>query len=169
MDFNLNDEQQMLRDGVERFVRENYKFESRRDLLNTPEGFSRAKWQQFGELGWIGMSFPEDAGGLGFSFVETAIILEQFGRGLVMEPYAVNAVLCARIIDRSGSKTHREALLPAIAEGKLLVALAHAEAGSRFDLKAVKVTTAKAAGADGVVLGLLNVLLAFAVKAGSMP
>ena len=153
MDFNLNDEQQMLRDGVERFVRENYKFETRRDLLNTAEGFSRENWQQFGDLGWIGMSFPEDAGGLGFSFVETAIILEQFGRGLVMEPYAINAVLCARIIDRSGSKAHRDALLPAIAEGKLLVALAHAEAGSRFDLKAVKATTAKAAGKGFTISG----------------
>jgi alkylation response protein AidB-like acyl-CoA dehydrogenase len=153
MDFNLNDEQQMLRDGVERFVRENYKFETRRDLLNTAEGFSRENWQQFGDLGWIGMSFPEDAGGLGFSFVETAIILEQFGRGLVMEPYAINAVLCSRIIDRSGSKAHRDALLPAIAEGKLLVALAHAEAGSRFDLKAVKATTAKAAGKGFTING----------------
>lgn len=159
MDFNLNDEQQMLRDGVERFVRENYKFETRRDLLTTAEGFSRDNWQQYADLGWIGMSFPEDAGGLGFSFVETAIILEQFGRGLVMEPYAVNAVLCARIIERSGSKAHRDALLPAISEGKLLVALAHAEAGSRFDLKAVKATTAKAAGKGFTITGTKTLVL----------
>jgi len=150
MDFNLNEEQQMLRDGVERFVRDNYKFETRRDLLTTAEGFSRDNWKQYGELGWIGMSFPEDAGGLGFSFVETAIILEQFGRGLVLEPYTVNAVLCARLIDRAGNKALRNDLLPAIASGELMVALAHAEAGSRYDLKAVKTTATSAK--DGFTL-----------------
>ncbi|MBK5010935.1 acyl-CoA dehydrogenase [Pseudomonas sp. S60] len=132
MDFNLSEEQVMLRDGVERYIRDDYGFEARRHQAGSGEGFSRAHWQQFAELGWLALTLPEDVGGLDCSFVEASVVLESFGRGMVLEPFVSSAVLCARIIDRSGSDYHRNDLLPALIEGRLLLALADSESGSRF-------------------------------------
>lgn len=151
MDFNLTDEQQMLRDAVRRFVGEQYAFEARRRVLDSADGFSKQNWRTYAELGWIALGLPEDVGGLNCSFVETAIVMEEFGRVLAMEPYASSAILCARIVDVSGRSELREALLPALGEGKLLMALAHSEADSRYNLAAVGATTARAVG-EGYVL-----------------
>lgn len=133
MNFDLLDEQQMLRDSVARFVREAYAPENRRALGDGPEGFSRQHWKQFADLGWLGLSLPEDVGGLACEFVDTAILMEEFGRGLVLEPYMTSAVLCARILDRSASTAHRVPLLSKIISGELLVALAHFEDGGRHE------------------------------------
>lgn len=140
MDFNLTEEQQMLRDGAERFVREQYDFETRRALAKTGGGFNGKNWQQFAELGWLALGLPEDCGGFGFDFVETAILMQELGRGLVLEPVVSSAVLCARIIDRAGNETHRQELLSQIAEGALRIALAHSERESRFNLDSVSAT-----------------------------
>lgn len=134
MDFNLSEEQTMLRDGVERYIKDAYGFEARRHQANSTEGFSREHWQQFADLGWLALNLPEDVGGLDCTFAETAIVLESFGRGMVVEPFVVSAVLCARIIDRSGSDYHRHDLLPALIEGRLLLAFADSENGSRFSV-----------------------------------
>lgn len=151
MDFNLTDEQQMLRDAVRRFVGEQYAFEARRRVLDSADGFSKQNWRTYAELGWIALGLPEDVGGLNCSFVETVIVMEEFGRVLAMEPYASSAILCARIVDMSGRSELREALLPALGEGKLLMALAHSEADARYNLAAVGTTTAKAVG-EGYML-----------------
>lgn len=134
MDFNLSEEQLMLKDGVERFIQQEYGFETRREIAASEEGFSRARWQAYAELGWLGLTLPEDVGGLACSFVETAIVMEAFGRGMVLEPFVQTALLCSTIIDRSGSQTRRQTLLPAVIEGRLLLSLADSEAGSRFKL-----------------------------------
>jgi alkylation response protein AidB-like acyl-CoA dehydrogenase len=134
MNFNLSEEQAMLKDGVERFIQQEYGFEARREIAAGDEGFSRARWQDYAELGWLGLSLPEEVGGLACSFVETAILMEAFGRGMVLEPFVQTSLLCATIIERSGSQTQREALLPAVVEGRLLLSLADSEAGSRFKL-----------------------------------
>jgi alkylation response protein AidB-like acyl-CoA dehydrogenase len=133
VDFNLSDEQQMLRDGVRRFVREQYGFEARRALAKGADGYSREHWHTFADLGWLALGLPEDVGGLGCSFVETAILLEEFGRGLVLEPYVSTAVLCARILERCGNRELRADRLSHVATGELILALAHDEPGSRFD------------------------------------
>ena len=140
MDFNLTEEQQMLRDGAERFVREQYDFETRRALAKTGGSFNEKNWQQFAELGWLALGLPEDGGGFGFDFVEVTILMQELGRGLVLEPLVSTSVLSARIIDRSGSDKHRPELLPQIAEGSLRIALAHSEKGSRFNLGHVNAT-----------------------------
>lgn len=134
MNFNLSDEQAMLKDGVERFIQQEYGFEARREIAASDEGFSRVRWQDYAELGWLGLSLPEEVGGLACSFVETAIVMEAFGRGMVLEPFVQTSLLCATIIERSGSQAQREALLPAVIEGRLLLSLADSEAGSRFKL-----------------------------------
>lgn len=158
MDFNLSDEQLMLRDGVERYMREEYGFEARRKLAQSEEGFSREHWRQYAELGWLGLSLPDDVGGLECSFVETAIVLEAFGRGMVLEPFVTTALLCARIVDRSGSETHRQELLPALIEGRLLLALADSEAGSRFRLGCTDKTVARKIGSGYLLDGVKTIV-----------
>jgi alkylation response protein AidB-like acyl-CoA dehydrogenase len=157
MDFNLTDEQQMLRDAVRRFAQEQYTFEARRRLIESGSGCSKEHWKSFAELGWLALGLPEDVGGLNCSFVETALLMEEFGRALVLEPYASSAILCARIVDASERREHRETLLPSIADGKLRLALAHSEAEARYNLATVQATTAKASG-DGYVLDGLKTL-----------
>jgi alkylation response protein AidB-like acyl-CoA dehydrogenase len=136
MDFNLTDEQQMLRESASRFVREQYGFEARQRWA-ADGGWSPASWKQYAELGWLGLAIPEEAGGLGCGFVETALVAEELGRGMVLEPYAGCAVLAARLIERGdapGFAAQREALLAGIAEGSAIVLLAHAEPESRFEI-----------------------------------
>jgi alkylation response protein AidB-like acyl-CoA dehydrogenase len=133
MDFRLTEEQEMLRDGARRFVQENYDFEQRKPIAASGDGFSHAHWATIAELGWSALNVPEDAGGFGFSFVETSLLMEAFGAGLVLEPFATTAVLAARIAERSPDGEARTALLAAIGAGAARVALAHLEQDGRVD------------------------------------
>jgi alkylation response protein AidB-like acyl-CoA dehydrogenase len=139
MDFSPSDEQVMLRDSAERFVREHYALETRRKLIASADGFSAENWRLFADLGWLGLLAPEEAGGLGGSFVDLAILLAALSRGLVLEPYIPTVVLGGSIIGRAG----RTDLLSGIADGSLRFALAHEEAGERFDLHRTRATTAE--------------------------
>ena len=140
MDFNLTDEQQMLRESASRFVREQYGFEARRKWA-ADAGWSRERWGQYAEMGWLSLSIPEALGGLGCSFVETALVAEELGRGIALEPFVGCAVLAARLIERADAPDfdpQREALLAGIADGSAITLLAHSEPGSRFELDSVK-------------------------------
>lgn len=152
MDLSLNDDQNMLKDSVERFVRENYAFETRRKNAATPTGWLESNWAKFAELGWLGIPFAEDVGGLGWGMVETAIVMEQFGRGLVLEPYLPTVLLGGEAIARGGSAAQQQAILPALIEGKKQMALAFAERQSRYNLADIA-TTAKKDGAGYVLSG----------------
>jgi alkylation response protein AidB-like acyl-CoA dehydrogenase len=136
MDFNLSEEQTMLREGVSRLVRERYPLAVRRKLAESELGFDATLWQEYAELGWLGLAVPEEAGGLGLSFVETAIVAEELGRGMVLEPYVSCAVLCTRIIERCAQAADRAALLDGLANGKLRACLAHGEEGTRYEVAA---------------------------------
>jgi len=131
MDFNLSEEQQMLRDGADRYLSEHYAFEQRGAILATDSRCNEQQWRQYAELGWLALSLPEANGGLGASFIETSLLLEAMGRRLVLEPYATTAVLAARILERGSNSSLRAALLPEIAAGTLRIALAHEETGFR--------------------------------------
>ena len=137
MDFTLSEEQQLLKDSVERFVREEYDFEKRRRLARTEEGFGRANWRKIAELGWLGAGLPEEFGGIGGGAVERMIVMEQIGRGLVLEPYFATVVLGAGLLLEAGSAEQKQALLPRLAAGELMLAFAHAERQARFDLEDV--------------------------------
>jgi len=150
MNFDLSEEQVMLRDGVARFVRDAYGLEHRRHLAQTAEGFSRDHWKQYADLGWLALNLPEDVGGLGCSFIETLLLCEQFGHGLVLEPFLSTAVLCSHLIDRSGAEAHRQELLPQLISGDLLLALAHDEPGGRGN--DLNVRTAAHKSGEGYVL-----------------
>jgi len=155
MDFNLTDEQQMLRDAAARFVREQYSFEERRHVA-AASGWSPERWAQYAEMGWLALGIPEAHGGLGCSFVETAIVAEELGRGLALEPFIECGVLAARLIetaDAAAFADKRGELLEGIANGSLQVALAHSEPGNRFELDGLG-TTARAEGAGFVLDGV---------------
>jgi len=145
MDFQLSEEQQLLKDSVERFVRESYPFENRRKLAATELGWSRQHWRQMAELGWLGVAVPEAYGGSGGGPVEHMIIMEAIGRGLVLEPFFPTAVLGGELVAAGGSEAVRQAALPQLAAGELQVAFAFAEPQARFDLHDVA-TRAVAAG-----------------------
>jgi len=98
MDLSWSPEQQQLRDSVERWVAQSYPFETRRKLVASELGFSREKLEQFAELGWLGAALPEEVGGIGGNALETLIVMEAFGRGLVTEPYLPTVVLGANLI-----------------------------------------------------------------------
>jgi alkylation response protein AidB-like acyl-CoA dehydrogenase len=150
----------MLKDGVDRFIQQEYGFETRRENAASEEGFSRARWQDYADLGWLGLMLPEDVGGLACSFVETAIVMEAFGRGMVLEPFVQTALLCSAIIDRSGSDAKRQALLPAVIEGRLLLALADSEAGSRFKLGCGDRTVARKTAGGYLLSGAKTLVMA---------
>ncbi len=127
MDLSLSDEQKQLQDAAERFVRDKYTFENRRKIVATERGWLPENWAQFAELGWLGMAFSEEDGGYGGGPIETMIVMEQFGKGLVLEPFLPTVVLGGGMIARAGSAAQKEALLAPMIEGKKQFAFAWLE------------------------------------------
>jgi len=143
MDLTLSDEQRLLRESAERFVAEVFTADHRRRMANDPLGYSRDVWKQFAELGWLALPIAESHGGLGGGAMETSILMEAFGRGLVSEPYLSTVIMSAALIERCASETQKQSLLPAIADGSLTLAFAHSERAARFDLTRVGTSAAK--------------------------
>jgi len=158
MDFSYVEEQQLLADTVNRLIEKEYDFEKRKAHLAAPEGFSRATWNTFAEMGLLGLTVPADFGGYGATPVDTMIVMEAIGRGLVVEPYFGTAVLGANLIGLGAPDPVRLALLPQIVEGKLLVAVAYTERHSRYELANVALA-AKKDGAGHVLSGIKSVVL----------
>ena len=138
MDLTLSDEQRLLRESADRFVNETYTADHRRRIANDPLGFSADIWKEFAELGWLALPIAEADGGLGGGAVEIGILMEAFGRGLVSEPYLSTVVIGASLISECGSEAQKQALLPRIADGSLVLAFAHSERQARFDLADVR-------------------------------
>ncbi len=152
MDFTLNEEQTLLQDTVARFVRDDYAFDDRRKLVETPDGFSREHWKMFAQLGWLGLPFAESDGGFGGGAVETMLVFESFGKGLVVEPYLATVVLAGGAPKLAGTPAQKQARLEAVIEGSLQGALAYSEPQARFNLANVA-TTAKAKDRGYVING----------------
>jgi alkylation response protein AidB-like acyl-CoA dehydrogenase len=144
MDLTLSDEQRLLRESADRFVNENYTADHRRRIANDPLGFSADLWKQFAELGWLALPIAEADGGLGGGAIEIGILMEAFGRGLVSEPYLSTVVIGAALISECGTDAQRQALLPKVADGSLVLAFAHSERQARFDLANVRTSAKKA-------------------------
>lgn len=134
MDFDLTDEQRLLKDSVDRMIGDRYGFEARRGYRAEPGGWSREIWRQFAEQGLLGLSFTEDQGGFGGGAVETAIVMEAFGRALVVEPYLATVVICGGLLRHAASDDQLAELVPAIAEGERVMAYAQAERQARWSL-----------------------------------
>lgn len=159
MDFSLSEEQTMLQDSVQRFVQNDYSFEERQKTIRDGEGFSREIWQNFAELGWLALPFSEEVGGIGGGPVETMILMEEFGKGLVVEPYLSTILLVGKTLEEAGTAAHKQGLLSEIIEGSKLGALAFVEPQARFSLNDCTTTATKTddgyeiTGFKGVVLG----------------
>ena len=150
MDFSFTDEQALLQDSVQRFIQNSYAFDSRQKLIKTEDGFSRENWASFAELGWLALPFSEESGGFGGTAVETMILMEEFGKGLVVEPYLTTVLMSGSIIEAGGSSAQKEGVLAEIMAGTKLAALAYVEPQARFNL--ADVTTTAAAEGDGYVI-----------------
>lgn len=140
MQFDLSEEQQILKDTLERLMLREYRFEDRRRHLGEPEGWSRDLWRRLAELGVLGMTFAEADGGLGGGAVETMIVMEAMGRALALEPYLGAILLCGGALGQGGTPAQRAAWLPRLAGGEALLAFAHGEAGARYQPLHVETT-----------------------------
>ncbi|WP_406854936.1 acyl-CoA dehydrogenase family protein [Alsobacter sp. KACC 23698] len=143
MDFDLTEEQRMLKDSVGRLLADAYDFDARKRIVDSEPGYSPAVWAQFAELGLLGLPLAEEDGGFGGGPVETMILMEAFGHALVVEPYLATVVLAGGLIRHAGSAEQRAAHLPAIAAGELRMAFAHAERQARYDLFDVATTATR--------------------------
>jgi pimeloyl-CoA dehydrogenase small subunit len=152
MDFAFTEEQTLLRNSVQKFVQNGYAFDTRRAIVKSETGWKRENWKQFAELGLLGAPFSEEQGGLGGGPIETMIIMEEFGRGLVVEPYLGTVVIAGGFLRHGGSKAQKEQLIPEIAEGKRVFAFAFAEPQGRYNLADLQVT-AKKSGAGYTLNG----------------
>ena len=158
MDFDLSEEQRMLKEGVDRLLEDRYSFEQRKTYTKAADGWSRELWQQYADMGLLGVPFSQDHGGFGGGPVETMIVMEAFGKALILEPYFATVILFGGALRIAGSDAQKGALLPKIAEGKLLGAFAHSERNSRYDLADVQ-TTAKKDGSGWVLDGEKTVVV----------
>lgn len=143
MDFQLSEEQTLLADSVESWLQDKYDFDRWRKLVKTDLGYAQENWKTMAELGWLGISLPEDAGGLGGTAVDSMLLAERFGRHMVAEPYFSTVILGAGLIQAAGDAGQKAEWLPAIAEGKAKWAFAHAEHGARFALNEVRTKATK--------------------------
>lgn len=157
MDFNFTEEQQLLADTVQRFVRENYTFEKRREILQSKDGWSRDIWNELASLGLTALNVPEAHGGLNAGPVDTMLVMNALGEGLLVEPFLGAVVLAPALIASLGDDEAAGELFPAIASGERIVIVAHQEPQTRGELDHVA-TRAEKSG-DGYVLdGYKNVI-----------
>lgn len=145
MDFSLSNEQQMLQDSITRFVQNDYDFYHRAKLIKSELGFSADHWKLFAELGWLMVPFTEDDGGLGGSAADLMVVMEEFGKGLVIEPFLATAVIGGGLIAKAGNAQQKQTLIAAIMAGSLQLAFAYAEPNSRYDLSYVATSAKKTA------------------------
>ena len=150
MNFDLSQEQRLLKDSVERFVADNYSLAARIAITDAEPGFSKTHWKSMAELGWLALPFDESDGGFQGGPIETMLLMEAFGKGLVVEPYLASIVLGGGAIRRGATKAIKDMLLAAVIDGSKQLAFGYAEEQARFDLDDV-VTSARA-DTNGFVL-----------------
>ncbi|MEL6375422.1 MAG: acyl-CoA dehydrogenase [Pseudomonadota bacterium] len=150
MDFDLNDEQRLLKESVDRLLADRYSFEQRKAYARDSHGYSAALWSQYAELGLLALPFAPDDGGLGAGPVELMLTMEAFGHALVLEPYFATVVLGGGMLRHAGTAEQRASLIPSIAEGTCKLAVGLTERASRYTLH--DVSTRAERGPDGWVL-----------------
>jgi pimeloyl-CoA dehydrogenase small subunit len=158
MDFSYTEEQTLLRNSVSKYLADNYKFEDWRKFTRNDLGRDPKHWKQFAELGLLAAPLPEDHGGLGGGPVESMIIMEEFGRALVVEPYVPTVVAGGGLLKHGGTDAQKSEWLGKIAAGETIMAFAFAEPKGRYNLADLG-TTAKKQGGSYVLNGEKAVVL----------
>lgn len=158
MDFEYSNEQTMLKDSVDRFVQDSYKFSQRDALAKSALGYCAKYWATFAEMGWLMLPIAEENGGLGGSAVDIAVLSEALGAGLTLEPLMASVLLGGKMVECLGNDMQKEAILTGLIEGRKKLALAYAEPAARYDLAFVE-TRADRVGDDFVLNGHKSVVL----------
>ena len=158
MDFTFNEEQTLIQDQVDQFIQKEYDWERRQSLSNSELGYGDDNWKKFADLGWLGISVSEESGGFGGSAIESMLIMEAFGKGLVVEPFLETIIMAGAIIDDHGTEEQKNEILEPTISGEMQLALAYAEPQSRFNLEDV-VTEAKADGDEYILNGYKSVVM----------
>ena len=143
MNFELSEEQTLLENMVTAFVRDDYNWETREKIVKTEEGWKPENWSKFAELGLLSVPFSEDHGGLGGTAVDSMVVMEQFGKGLVVEPFMPSILLSGNLISKLANESQANEIIPKIIEGESRYVFAYAEPQSRFDLSDVKTSATK--------------------------
>ena len=150
MDFSLSDEQRLLQESVQKYVQNDYDFSVRTEIKNSKIGFSERHWQTFAELGWLSIPFAEEFGGFDGGIIEITTVMEELGKGLVLEPYLATVLLAGELIANGGNERMQEKWLDRIIGGEAQGAFAYHERQSRFELSDVLCAAAK--DGDGYIL-----------------
>ena len=137
MNFSFTEEQEELRRYTRQWLDENCPMGTVRRLMDTDQGFDRGHWEAIAEMGWLAMAIPEEWGGAGFSFLELFVLLEEQGRSLFCSPFLSTVVMAASVVEEAGSEGQKRRILPAIAEGELIAAVAFTEPNGRWDAEGI--------------------------------
>src|ERR1700681_2573205 len=159
MDFDLSEEQRVLKESVAGLLGSSYDFDARKKYMAEKGGWSKSVWGKLAEQGLLGLPFSEDDGGFGAGAVETMIVMEAMGKALVLEPYLATVVISGGFLRRGGSAEQKAAHIPSIIDGSKTFAFAQLEKNSRYDLADVSTTAKKKGGAyviDGEKFVVLN-------------
>ena len=140
MDLSLSVEHSILRDSVERFVRESYPFDKRRKIVDESESFLQKNWQDFSKLGWLGLNLPEEFGGNGGSAVDMMVVAEALGPGLILEPFLETVVIGSKLIQIGYNEKQKTEFLSNLSGGRLILTFAFAEPQSRYNLSDVQLS-----------------------------
>ncbi|NNL57403.1 MAG: pimeloyl-CoA dehydrogenase small subunit [Pseudomonadales bacterium] len=146
MNFDLSEDQGMIHDSISRFVADNYELSQRNAVVAQPHGYSTEHWQQFAELGWLSIPFAEEHGGFGGGAVDTMVIMQAFGKGLVAEPFLPTVLLFGGLLQSGASADVQGDLIPKIIGGEMQGAFGYLERHSRYEITDI---ATKAAQQDG--------------------
>ncbi len=158
MNFSLNEVQTMLADSIAKFINDDYDFETRQKNADSILGYSEKTWRTFAELGWTAVPFSEQDGGFDGGPVDMMVVMEQLGRGLIVEPYLANIVLAGGVLRRAADTRQKQRWLAALISGDLQATLAFAEPQSRFELGNIS-SMAKNVGDSWLVNGRKSYVL----------
>jgi alkylation response protein AidB-like acyl-CoA dehydrogenase len=158
VDLDLTDEQRLLAETVSNLLEKKYDANTRLGLLSSDDGWSRDMWRQYAELGLLGLPFDEQYGGAGMGVAELSVVMECFGRALVLEPFLSTVVLGGGLVAAAGSPEQRAEILPGVTQGETLLAFASAEPGSRWSLTSIA-TAAQPVGDTWTVSGQKSAVL----------
>lgn len=158
MDFELSEDQRLLKDSISRLLSDNYSFAARRGYMQEANGWSRKLWDQYAELGLLGLPIEEKYGGFGGGPVDVMLVMEEFGKVLALEPFLASIVLGTTAVKLAGSEAQKSMILPAVAAGQIKLAFAHGEQQARHDTTDV-LTTAKKEGNAWLLNGAKSVVL----------
>lgn len=158
MDFTYTDEQLALQDTLKRFISKDYSFDKRTQFAKSVDGYSKEAWNTYAELGILALPFPEELDGLGGNAIDTMLVMDILGKGLILEPYISSIVISGGVINAFGSESQKKEFIPKLASGEIKISLAHYEPQSRYSLNDVS-TSASKIGENWKITGQKSVVL----------